>query len=92
MAIPRHPQSSIANHAISLGLKRDRAKVRSIYQIIRELREIRIKSGRPRKNVANEIGIHLVQLSRWERGETMPRLRDFFYWVEALGFRLHLSK
>lgn len=91
-AIPRHPPTAIAKQANLLGLKRDRAAKKSRYRLIRELREIRRNSAEPRASVARRIGIHVVQLAKWERGEQHPRIAGFFDWIDALGYRLELRK
>lgn len=91
-AIPRHPQTAIARQASTLKLKRDGAKKKANASIIRELRAYRRTLNIPSDHLADRIGTHRVQLSRWERGEQLPRLQSFFDWVEALGLQLHLSR
>jgi DNA-binding transcriptional regulator YiaG len=91
-AIPRHPQGSIGKQANAMKLKRDGAKAESRVLLIRELRKRRREMGIPVTHLANRIGVHRVQLSKWERGEQLPRLRGLFDWVGALGFRLEIAK
>lgn len=90
-AIPRHARPAIAKMANTMSLRRDTAQ-RSPYPIIRELRAQRRALDIEQQVLAKILGSHKVQIAKWERGELVPRLRTFFDWVEALGFRLELHQ
>lgn len=89
-AMPRHPKKSIVKMANSLKIRRDHAKKRSVYPVIQKLREIRRDSNIDQLILADIVGCHRVQISYWERGDKVPRLRSFFDWIEALGYRIDL--
>lgn len=90
-ALPRHPQASIAKYANGLGLSRDKAKAKSPYFIVQELRRLRRAQKLDQIILADKLGTHRIQIAKWERGECVPRLRMFFDWVQALGYELKLS-
>jgi transcriptional regulator with XRE-family HTH domain len=78
--------------ASTMKLRRDPSTKQSPYRLIRTLRETRRRNGLTQERLAEKLGAHCVQIAKWERGEQMPRLRTFFDWVEAMGFRLELNK
>lgn len=90
-AIPRHRHGAIAKQATTMKLRRDPARMKSKYRLIRELRQIRRNIGMTNARLATSIGIHPVQLARWERGVQLPRTRGLFDWIESLGCELIVS-
>lgn len=92
-AIPRHHYTAIGKQANMMGLRRlDKATMKSRYRLIRELRAMRLARGISPEVLATVMGAHRVQISKWERGESVPRLATVFDWVEALGCRLEIVK
>ena len=51
----------------------------------KRLKELRKKSGLNQSQLAEKIGVSLLTLFRWEKGERTPRLEDIKALAKALG-------
>jgi DNA-binding transcriptional regulator YiaG len=90
-AIPRHPISSIAQMARTMGLRRRRTTKRPTVPIFALLWERREALKITRYDLAAHMGYHYAMLGRWERGDAMPSLQKLIDWAETLGLALALE-
>ena len=60
-------------------------------QIVDLLVEARVAQGLSVREVSRRSGVHVGQLSKWERGLTMPGLYAVIAWAEALGLGFILA-
>jgi DNA-binding transcriptional regulator YiaG len=90
-ALPRHAKTAISKQANMLKLRRDSAGTVSRYALFRELRVIRRRRGLTQVALGRVVGVHPVQIAKWERGETVPRMQNLIDWIEGLGYRLSLA-
>ena len=47
----------------------------------KRMKELREKAGLTQSELANEIGVSLFTIFRWEKGERQPRMEDIKKWL-----------
>ena len=71
--------------------KNARRLARTGRQLVRELARIREQRGLSRADVAATMGIHRSGVSRFERGESDPRLSTILRYAHAAGAVVHIK-
>lgn len=56
--------------------------------LISTLSGARRLKGLGQKELAEQLGVTILTLSKWENGRTSPTLTQFTKWSELLGFKL----
>lgn len=94
--LPGRTWAAISKRAAERGIRRSRTADNRKYDdmdpLFRELREIREVRRVKQQELADKMGIHVVQLRKWERGEQMPRWRGIRDWLDALGCDLKVME
>lgn len=85
---PRHGRNATQEQAKKLGLRKSKVYREPKLAFLRVLQRERIRLNLTQAQLASRIGCYLEQLSSWERGLWVPKVKQIQHWADALDMEL----